>query len=190
MEIGKCLECSKEFGKYRKVLIFCSRKCSKRFQSKKYHQNYIGKAKTRFEKNFQECQKTGCWIWVKEHKDSYGRGYFWFKNTTILASRVSYMLYCGDIPKGYCVCHVCDNYSCVNPKHFFLGSHKDNAEDRQNKNRGARGEKISKKLTNEDVLKIRDLSKQNMSQYSISKLFGITQTSVSRILTKTTWKHL
>jgi len=188
--MGQCLECSIMFGKYRKVLNFCSRKCAKKFQSKKYQSDYIEKTKERFVKNFRECEKTGCWVWTKDYKDSYGRGYLWFKGTTILASRVSYMLYCGEIPKEICVCHTCDNYSCVNPKHFFLGSHKDNAEDRVNKQRSANGEKLSKKLKNEDVLKIRDLHKKNKSQDFISRMFGVTQTAISRIVRRKTWNHL
>lgn len=88
-----------------------------------------------------------CWIWTAGKSNGYGI----FRvgdNKTISAHRYSYILHNGKEPGSLFVCHRCDNPSCVNPDHLFLGTQGDNIQDMIDKGRfrHAVGEKIGHAL--------------------------------------------
>lgn len=93
--------------------------------------------------------KRGCWEWLGAiGKDGYGLTCV--DSKTQGAHRVSWEATNGEIPKGLWVLHKCDNPKCINPKHLFLGTAKDNTKDSMQKGRRKfRGEdNPSTKLTN------------------------------------------
>jgi len=77
---------------------------------------------------------SGCWEWTAG-KNAGGYGRITFKGKVTLAHRLSYQTFCGPIPDGVYVCHHCDNPSCINPDHLWLGTNSDNILDCSKKGR-------------------------------------------------------
>lgn len=73
----------------------------------------------------------GCWLWTGALGGRGGYGRF----DADRAHRVAYELVVGPIPPGLFVCHHCDVPRCVRPDHLFVGTAKDNAQDRDRKGR-------------------------------------------------------
>jgi len=88
----------------------------------------------RFEDKIERITESGCWVWMA-YVDKDGYGIFRFNGKMQRAHRVSYALHIKQPPEDLLVCHSCDNPSCVNPNHLFLGTDQDNVVDRDKKGR-------------------------------------------------------
>jgi hypothetical protein len=130
-----------------------------------------------------------CWVWIaKLDHDGYGR--FWFAGKIVGAHRFSWEQANGAIPEGLCVLHHCDNPPCVRPDHLFIGTNKDNMDDRNAKGRaaGAKGERNGRaRLT---VDQVRAILEDTRSGRKIAPDYGISYQQVSRIKRKEKWNHV
>lgn len=100
-----------------------------------YRKNRVIKTLTLKEKyESKVIRSEGCWSWTASI-DSKGYGKISHEGRFMIASRVSWILHRGDIPKGFGVLHRCDNPPCTNPDHLFLGTQKENMQDAITKGR-------------------------------------------------------
>jgi hypothetical protein len=146
---------------------------------------------THIERFWSKVEKTGsCWVWTAG-RDWDGYGNFWLHGANTRAHRYSWSLHNGEIPIGLCVLHRCDNPSCVNPSHLFLGTSADNSRDRDLKGRTARHERHgSAKLKPRDIEYIRFFRSLGLEHKTIADMFFVCQATVSHILNGRCWKPM
>ena len=158
-------------------------------------------AEDRFNQSYLVDAETGCWNW--QNFVTPGRyGTITVNGKAMRAHRYSWSRLNGDIPQGMVICHKCDNPSCVNPDHLFIGTRQDNEKDKVSKGRQAKGRRLAEaqgnhvrcgeqcptsKLTDSVVTSIRN---DPRSQRVIADEYGTTQSNVYRIKNRHTWRHL
>ncbi len=86
------------------------------------------------------------------------------------------------IPNNMVICHHCDNPSCVNPKHLFIGTQNDNIIDMRKKGRAY------SKLTRENVEKIREMHKLGFSTKKLSEEFKISGDQIRNVVNYKQWR--
>jgi hypothetical protein len=134
----------------------------------------------RFMTKVEMVTESGCWIWTG-NIDSCGYGRFRFESQTLgSAHRFAFKMKNPDENiDGLEVCHKCDLPCCVNPDHLFVGTHKENMDDRDAKGRVRFGEKAGRaKLTDEQVRAIRA---DNRTTRQIASDYGVGHSHVSLI---------
>ncbi len=148
---------------------------------------------------------TGCWIW-KGYLTTKGYASIYTHVPTpigtrkkrFLLHRIAYAIAYKKDPLGLCVCHHCDNRSCVNPNHLFLGTVGDNNRDAFKKGRNKpvgvypkKGMAHPKARYNEDQIRqMRRLHKAGVTVKELQVQFGGSRGGIHAIVTYVNWKHV
>ena len=138
----------------------------------------------RIEGNIVIDEATGCFNWTKSLRGGYGP--ININGKMKLVHRISYELHKGKIPVGMCVLHRCDNPKCCNPEHLFLGTNRDNVNDKMAK--GRRG-KCNAKLTIETVNEIREKYIEISTCKQLALEYGVSYGTIYAIITNRSWKQ-
>ena len=137
--------------------------------------------------NYKVDSHTGCWLWLGA-KISSGYGVARYNGANAYTHRVSYETSNGDIPDGLFVLHKCDNPSCMNPEHLFLGTQRENMQDMKEKDRHLYGQRNGNaRLTDASAKAIKNMSGTHSS---IADKFNVSRRTVGFIKSGATWGHV
>jgi hypothetical protein len=140
----------------------------------------------------------GCWNWLgSKNNKGYGQYPTVVKHEIFdskLVHRISYYLNNGAYDRKLDVCHKCDNPSCVNPSHLFLGTRSENMidcveKDRHDTSKKAKGERSGRaKLDWTKVREIREkYAKGNTSTRKLATEYGVDNKAIHAIVQNRTW---
>lgn len=173
------------------IKTYCSRSCWAKSQTLKN-----GTAIDRLMANCK-VSESGCWEWGR-NKNKRGYGFINVDGKQWMTHRYSYFLHRGEIPDGLFVCHKCDNPSCINPDHLFLGTASDNMIDATEKGRlplfsirNQSGENnANAKYTREFAESVRAYYEKAKPSYGqLAKHFGLkSKGHAAKIVKRQIWK--
>lgn len=162
------------------------------------YEQMLESVRNRLSKYSIKNESTGCIEWNGcKDKDGYGLlivSGLSEKKRNVRAHRLSYLVNFGEINDGMFVCHSCDNPSCINPVHLFVGTPADNVADMMAKGRYVSGGKRhfgesnpKAKLTRKQVDGILVLKKFGISAQKIADSLGMNKSSIHRIFSGKVW---
>lgn len=148
----------------------------------------------RLDAGSQQNPETGCKEWVR-HRNANGYGMLWLNGKAERTHRAAWIAKHGTIPDGKHVLHKCDNPSCINHEHLFLGTNSDNVADKVAKNRQgrpyAKGSANSQaKLDEAKVKEVRSMVRSGLSNSQVARAFGVSIMAISAIRNHRTWTHV
>ena len=140
-------------------------------------------------------KKEKCWLYLG-HKDKDGYPRMKINKKLCRISRIVYEMNYGSFDQSLMVCHKCDNPSCINPKHLFLGTAKDNKQDCIRKKRLNPPRGINHwhaKFKDDDIRYIRKNYIKGHSIYNLdffAKKYNVCMRNICFIIQNKTWRHV
>lgn len=166
---------------------YCTQSCEAAAKTKRSDED----ACMRFLERVDKPDDESCWPYIGRLNRA-GYGQFDWEARPWLAHRFMWQIVFGDIPDGLFVCHACDNPTCCNPGHLWLGTCADNTRDMWTKGRARvvspKGEQHGcAKLTESDIVAIRNSS---MSRRALAAQYFVTPEHIRNIQVRKAWKHV
>ncbi len=132
-----------------------------------------------------------CWEWVGgKHGSGYGQCWTGYHGER-LAHRAMWIKWFGSIPEGMYVLHKCDNKTCVNPEHLYLGTQTQNVKDNVDRGLTNTGSKHwNSSIQEADVRCIRFSFRQGLSIRCIANRFNLSYKNTWAIVHNLKWRHI
>lgn len=128
-----------------------------------------------------------CWEWTGPKKNGTYGFYAPMPGVLLKAHRVAFALFNGSIDDSMLVCHKCDNPSCCNPAHLFLGTPRDNSQDMVRKNRKASIKGASNPVAKLTPEQVRSIFLDQRINREIASEYGVQCSLISQIRRRTIW---
>ena len=148
------------------------------------------KDKIRFNQYCEFNPGNGCIEWNGNTRQGYGR--FYLNGKWLTAHRVAWVMHNGPIPEGMLVLHKCDNSTCVNPEHLFIGTQRDNVLDmiKKKRHKVLKGSSNPNSKLNEfKVVQIRDLYKEGGTSYAkLAREFCVSPKLIELVVKRIVWR--
>lgn len=158
----------------------------------------IDRLSKRFWKHVIKSETNDCLIWAgAKNKKGYGVMNSGHKFDAIQAHRASWLIKYHELSAIDLILHRCDNTSCVNIDHLWKGTAQQNTDDMMKKGRCrspghfTSDKNPNRKLNKEQIIEIKKmLSKGNLSQMQIAKIYGVSNYAICDIKRGHSWSHI
>lgn len=130
----------------------------------------------------------GC-LEFKGCRNEHGYGRINKDGKLIYVHRAAWAEFRGPVPTGMFVCHHCDNPSCWNVQHLFIGTHAENMADRNFKGRAARMQGEAHPGAKLTLAKVAEIRKIRMTNEEIARKFGVSKSLIGAIKRGEVWDY-
>lgn len=159
-------------------------------------ESYILRFRSIYESIKEDSSGRKLWPLSKFH---YGHGKYTVLNKdgskkTYRAHRLSYLVYVGDIPEGFCVRHKNDCPEDVNVSNLEVGTLAENNKDRKTRNRSnyvvEPAHEKCRRFSSDEVIQMRKAYEEGSTIGELARLYDVDRSSISKIVNHLAYKHV